>query len=36
VGRIDEDDEVYRTGGEKFKAIVGEFAAIATRFREPT
>ncbi|MCZ8108754.1 MAG: preprotein translocase subunit SecA [Burkholderiales bacterium] len=31
VGRIDEDDEVYRTGGEKFKAIVGEIEAAAEK-----
>ncbi len=31
VGRIDEDDEVYRTGVEKFKAIVGEIEAAAEK-----
>ncbi|MHB2169394.1 preprotein translocase subunit SecA [Alsobacter sp. R-9] len=31
VGRIDEDDEVYRTGLEKFKAIVTEIEAAAEK-----
>jgi preprotein translocase subunit SecA len=31
VGRIDEDDEVYRTAGEKYQAIIREIEASAER-----
>jgi preprotein translocase subunit SecA len=34
VARVDEDDEVYRTAGEKYEALIGEIERAKTR-RQP-